>query len=533
MDAYNGYCQLLLKTDGIYIKIVPPIEEGKAIAYEVVVQYLRGISLDQYDILAVMRACRNVAPGTEVKIKDGTIKPIGETLLVTIDKTEMKATGRFFPPSSGGSILDEDKIIEILEKNKVMSCYNRQAIKDFLDDRRYNTEFILAQGKEAEQGCNGSIKYHFDTNINAQPKINEDGSVDYHQLDLIKHVKAGDLLASLVPAIPGKQGVLVTGKTIEPAKVFNPVLKCGKNIRISEDGKEMYSEVAGHVYLVDDKVFVSNVYEVHADVDSSTGDIEYCGDIHVKGNVTSGFSLKADGQIIIDGVVEGGRIEAAGPIVIKGGIQGMNKGFIKSGSSLTAKFIENATVECGGDVTAEAILHSKVSAKNKIEALGKKGLIVGGEIKAGDSIIFKTAGSTMGTFTLLEVGTDPQIIEKYRSIENELKNNSQEISQLAQVANTYRTKISKGVQLTSKQLIAVRQITTRLKELEKDTQEKLILREELGEQVLVANTGSIVVNDKVYPGVKIVISNIVYMVKTVNHYCKFFKEGEDVVSKPI
>ncbi len=533
MDAYNGYCQLVNKTDGIYLKIIPPVAEGKAITYEEIVRYLRAIYIGEYDPLVVLRGCRNLTPNTEIKLKEGKMDPIGETLLLSVDHDELKAVGRFFPPSLGGTMLTEETILDVLKTNRVLACIDIVAIRSFLNDRHYNTDIILAKGRNAEQGQNGYVKYHFETNVNAQPKINEDGSVDYHQLDLIQHVKEGDLLASVVPAVPGKNGELVTGKTILSGKVSNPKLKCGKNIRISEDGMKMFSEVSGHAYLVDDKVFVSNIYEILGNVDSSTGDVEYSGDIHVKGNVTSGFSLKAEGQIIVDGVVEGGRLEAVGPIIIKGGIQGMNKGVIISGNNVTVKFIENAIVECGGSVLSEAILHSKVSAKKTVEAKGKRGLIVGGEIKAGESIVFKTAGSTMGTFTHLEVGTDPSILNQYRSIELELKSLSQEIIQLSQIASAYRLKIKNGLELNNKQLAAIRQVTARLKELEKVTQEKLCIRETLSEHVLYANTGSVIVNDKIYPGVKIVISNCVLIVKNITHYCRFFKEGEDVISKPI
>ncbi len=532
MEAYNGYCQLITKQDGIYIKIVPPVGGGAAITYEEVAQYLRYISLSEYDSMAVIHACKTPTQ-SEVKIKEGTMAPIAETMMVTIGSEELTATAKFFPPTTGGAVLTEEDIVDILKMYKVVACINKQAITDFLRDRHYNTSIIVAKGNNTVQGRNGYIEYHFDTNVNAQPRINEDGTVDYHQLDLIQHVKQGDLLASIVPAVPGKSGELVTGKTIAPGRVSNPRLKYGKHIKISEDGMSMYSEVNGHVYLVDDKVFVSNIYEVLANVDSSTGDIEYNGDIHVKGSVTSGFSLKAEGQIIVDGVVEGGRLEAVGPIVIKGGIQGMNKGVIISGSNVTAKFIENAKVECGGSVVAEAILHSKVSAKKVVEARGNRGLIVGGEIKAGESIEFKIAGSTMGTYTHLEVGVDPVLLNLYRTIENELKSNSMEISQLSQVANAYRLKIGKGIQLSSKQLMAIRQVTARLKELENETKEKLIQREELEEQVLAANTGSVIVNDKVYPGVKIVICDCTLIIKTATHYCRFFREGEDVISKPM
>lgn len=533
MEAYNGYCQLIEKEDGLYLKIIPPVNGGKPIIHEEIVKYLRGISLNEYDLLAVMRACKNVTPNTEVKIKEDTIAPIEESILVSMDGDELTAYGRFFPPSKNGSLLDEGKIIDILRKNKIVACINRQAIKDFLNDRHYNTEIILAKGNNAVQGSNGYVEYHFDTNVSAQPKINEDGSVDYHQLDMIHHVKEGDLLATVVPAVQGKSGELVTGKTISPGKVNTPKLKYGKHIRLSSDGMKMYSEVSGHVYLVDDKVFVSNLYDVLSNVDGTTGDIEYSGDIHVKGNVTTGFKVKAEGQIIIDGVVEGGRLEAGGPIIIRGGIQGMSRGVIISASNITTKFIENATVISGGSVVSEAILHSKVSAKKIVEAQGKRGLIVGGEIKAGEAIKFKIAGSTMGTYTNLEVGIDPEVINEYRALDADLKSNSQEITQLSQVANSYRQKIQKGIQLNEKQMIAVRQISARLKELEKDIQEKLAKREELGELVLSNNAGTITVNDKIYPGVRIVISNCTLIIKTISHYCKYFKDGEDVVSKPL
>lgn len=71
----------------------------------------------------------------------------------------------------------------------------------------------------------------------------------------------------------------------------------------------------GHVALVQDKVFVSDVLEVE-NVDTSTGDIEYEGSVLVNGNVLTNFSIKAQGHVEIRGVVEGARIEAGGDIII-------------------------------------------------------------------------------------------------------------------------------------------------------------------------------------------------------------------------
>lgn len=69
------------------------------------------------------------------------------------------------------------------------------------------------------------------------------------------------------------------------------------------------SQVSGHVILENDKIFVSNVLEL-VNVDNSTGDIDYEGDVVVKGNVLAGFTVKATGDITVSGIVEGATVIA-------------------------------------------------------------------------------------------------------------------------------------------------------------------------------------------------------------------------------
>ena len=121
--------------------------------------------------------------------------------------------------------------------------------------------------------------------------------------------------------------------------------------------------VDGHVSLVDDKVFVSDVYSVE-DVSTATGNIDYQGDVEVKGNVCENFSVKTRGNVFVQGVVEGATIEAGGNIVIARGMHGQNKGKLKAGGNVIAKFISAAQVETGGYVEAEQILNAKGKCRN-------------------------------------------------------------------------------------------------------------------------------------------------------------------------
>ena len=235
---------------------------------------------------------------------------------------------------------------------------------------------------------------------------------------------------------------------IRPQKVTNKILKFGRNISASEDRTKIYSDVDGHVSLVDDQVFVSDIYEVPADVDSSTGDISYDGNVAIKGNVRTGFTVRAKGDIIVNGVVEGAVLEAGGQIILKRGISGKNRGRLFAGSNIVSKFIESAEVTAGGYISTDAIMHSHVSARGDIIASGKKGFISGGELRSTTMICAKTAGSTMGTTTVLEVGTDPNILEEYRGMEKEIAELQSEIEKINQNVMVYARRLKNGEKLS-------------------------------------------------------------------------------------
>lgn len=139
--------------------------------------------------------------------------------------------------------------------------------------------------------------------------MNDDGTVDFHSLENVNHVKRGDVVAVLHPEDMGDAGTDIFGKNVNPERVKHIVFRFGRNLLISEDGRQLISQVNGHVILENDKVFVSNVLEL-VDIDNSTGDIEYNGDIMVKGNVLAGFSVKAKGDVIVQGIVEGATVTA-------------------------------------------------------------------------------------------------------------------------------------------------------------------------------------------------------------------------------
>ncbi len=534
MKARNGFFQLLMKEDGTYLKIFAAEAGGEPVYYDEINNYLIDRKIYEFDKISIGRALTTLEGSAEVKMTEAILLPVDESVKIYLDENRMYAKGRFYPASNTGRSITRDDIINALVIAKVKCGLNEQVINDFMSDKHYCTDYYLAKATPAIPGQDAKITYHFNTDLTLKPKRNDDGSVDFHQLDMISHCNKGDLLATLTPIDQGKPGIDVCGNIIRPPKVSNLAMRHGNNIRLSEDGLKMFSEVNGHVSITDGRVFVSDTFSVPGDVDASTGDIVYEGNVVVKGSVITGYSIKAKGDIEVDGVVEGAFIEAGGQIILKRGMQGMNKGILKAGSNIITKFIENAEVIAGGYVSTESILHSKVSAKNDINVGGKRGFVTGGEIRSGTMISVKTAGSQMGTFTLLEVGIDPKILLEFRDLEKKIAEMAADKEKIAQVLVLFRKKLTMGTQIPDEKKEYLKQITQNNILLEAQIREARKRYEELRiDMENNNNVGAITVSDVVYPGTKIVISNVVQFVREMTHHSKFVRDRADIRALPL
>ncbi len=533
MGANNGYFQLIIRNDGTYLKLFEEEPGGRPIAYDEISNYLIDKKIYEYDKISMGRALATLKGVAEVKITPTVIHPQDEYLKVEILEDRVAVKGRFYPPTNGGNLMTKEDIISTLVRAGVKYGVDEEKVFQFLKDRRYCTDYILAKALAPIQGHDAVITYHFNVDLTLKPKTNEDGSVDFHQLDMISHCKKGDLLATLNPIDYGKPGIDVCGNVIRPNKVNNRVMRHGNNITVSEDGLRLYSMVDGHVTLTDNRVFVSDTYEIPADVDTSTGDITYEGNVVVKGNVITGFSIRARGDIEVYGVVEGAYIEAGGQIILRRGMQGMNKGILKANGNIITKFIENAEVISGGYISTESILHSRVSAKGDIIVGGRRGFVTGGEIRSGTMISVKTAGSHMGTNTLLEVGIDPRILEEFRELEKKIVILQADKEKIAQTVALIRKRLQAGGAIPFDKMETLKQMTQSNITLDTQLQEARRRYDELRIDMDGNAAGMIKVQDTVYPGTKIIISNIIYFVREEIQHSKFIRDRADIKISPL
>jgi len=387
---------------------------------------------------------------------------------------------------------------------------------------------LVAEGKRPQRGKDGEVKILFTQELEKKLEEDESGRVDLFDFVKIPEVKEGDLLAELIPPGEGVPGQDIFGKEI-PALLGRPAkIRVGKNVELVEEGTKAVAKVAGRPVLIGKTISVLPLFEVDGDVNTSTGNISFIGSIVIRGTIRSGFKVEAEGDIEVWGNVEAAIVQSQGNIMIRGGIFGREKGLVRARGDVKAKVIENATVEAGQDViVGEAIFHSQISAGRKV-VVGGRGLAVGGKIKAGNLVWVKTLGSSMGTITEVMVGIDPTLREEYNFLMGELERVKKQIEEGEKVFRTIseRQKVGKGLDPGMIKVLEKLEKTCRLAREKKEFCEARL--EEL-EEIISGGEGKVLVEEKVYPQVRITVGNLTYPVRDEIPYASFYKKDQEVV----
>ena len=518
----NAYFQLIAEGNVTAVRLVPATDGGDKLNINEMMDYLHLKKIDVQDIKQLYQVALSYDKEIVVPVCAKVCLPQQEMMTVKVSDDRMEAVVRFYPPSSnGGSYRDKNDVISDLQFHKITYGYDEAAIAQYLQNRSYCTDIVIARGTAPVHGTDAVITYYFNTDLSTRPSRNEDGSVDFFHLNTINHCKAGDVLASLKKAVEGVNGTTVYGEVIRPRTIKHLFLKHGHNIEVSEDGCEMRSLINGHVCLTEDKVFVSDVYEVE-NVGTATGNIES------EGSVQAGFEIKAKGNVEVKGVVEGAVIEAGGDIIIARGMNGMGKGILRAGGRVIMKFAENATITSASYIESESIMHSTVSAGKYVAVDGRKGFIAGGVVRATEKISCKTLGSPMGADTIVEVGVNPENKLRYQNLQKELMDSQKKLAQIQPVLINLSNKLRQGEKFTPDQMKYIKSLAVmnqQMNELiEKDKEEILILEAAMETE----GQACVCVSDEAYAGTKVSIGDASLVLKNSVKFCRFIKERGDI-----
>lgn len=337
-------------------------------------------------------------------------------LTIDVSKDGQNAWMTVIPPDRGDARLTPEMVKEALETAQVEQGIMYDQIKRILASGGAQERVLIAQGKANEHGADGTIT--FTSKATGRFAMGDD-TADYKELNLIDNVLEGELIATITHPTKGKNGFDIQARVLKGRPGKKAKFRMGRNVRLGEDGSELFAARDGYVVRTGIRVSVENVLEVN-NVNAETGNLRFHGVVKVRGQVEDAFVIEAEKGIEVAGAVGKAKLISRGDISIRGGVFGAE---LESGGNVEAAFLSNATVRAGGHVLVrDYILHSDVESRKSVQIDNEaKGFIHGGRVRAETMIRTPIAGSEAGEEpTRLEVGGGVNVRNRFDLLDEKM-----------------------------------------------------------------------------------------------------------------
>lgn len=356
--------------------------------------------------------------------------PVDASIQLLVSSDHMAVWAYAIPPSEGGNGLSLSMLQSLLKENNVRDGLIQENIQNMLEHEPYGHPILIARGQPAKNGVNGSIKEYYKREIICEFVEDSKGNIDFKQLNNIQQIKTGDVICDIIKSIPGVPGVTVTGTPIPPqipgkdAKVPQ-----GNGTCLSEDRTQLIARTDGHVIFKNSTFQIEPVLKINGDVDGTTGNLDFNGDISITGDVRNGFSVNASGSILILGSVEGAILSAGGDIRISNGVTGNGRAVLTAGGGIQCKYLEHCTATAMDNIQAESLVLCQIQTSHDVLVSTGIGAIIGGQIVAS-SIEAKSIGSKARHITSLVIGTPYAAVAEKKKVEQELTQANRTLEEL-------------------------------------------------------------------------------------------------------
>lgn len=372
------------------------------------------------------------------------------TLTVSPDKLAVHAQ---LTKAYGGRTISREWLDAELKALGVASrCILNSAVEALLAAGEAQNS-LLARAIMPEKGVDAYLDILVDGCKNLALQEDEQGRVDFYQSHEFVVVDIGDHLVRRIAPTAGKMGLNVAGIVLAP--------EAGKDITFgsdhvgaavaTKDPNLLVATVKGHPVIRASGVSVDPILRLK-NVNLATGNISFDGSVEIAGDVASGLSVQATGDIFIRGMVEKARVSARRNLVIQGGVMGDDLGRddrdelilrtrLRAGGNISAKFMNFVDAVAGQGISVrEYVMQSHLQAQELI-AIGQeggKGSLIGGRAKAGVQFAANIIGSEAYVATDVRVGKDNlkrYWLERLKQAYMQTQHNCSQLRQLLEVSN--------------------------------------------------------------------------------------------------
>ena len=359
---------------------------------------------------------------------------------VFVDEYFMWAKVLVTKAKNGGHDITKEDIIKELGKCGVVKCINEKAIDSYLEDIPENKSVVVAEAIPAQDGEDGQVFYNYEPKNEFKPTIDEEtGIVNFKELGRIRNIKKGTLLATIKYHTAGTSGIDIRGAEIQPIPGKPPVYSIGPGTILSNDQTKIFAAEDGNLRWDKDRFIVDTVVTIAGHVDASVGNIDFVGDVMIKGGIFEGYRVKGK-RVTVKENVTNATIEATQAIDIKSGAVYAQ---LSCEGDIIMSFAENCNIYCKGQLRSKSLVNCNVLSEGEVIVQGGKGIIVGGECISYENITASQVGSDSYTKTVINLGNTAVLLKSHHELtdnfkiltENykKLKNLYEKLNQLRQI----------------------------------------------------------------------------------------------------
>jgi len=304
-----------------------------------------------------------------------------------------------------------DALEDILHNCRIRFGVDREAlemVQTLLREQGGKTGPVqVARGQPAVGGEDGRLDMLVNpSSEKARYRQDEQGKIDYHETYLIENAYAGKDIAIIRPPTRGTLGKDIFGNILPTSDGAPFSIRLGSNVELDEKSGHIKAQIDGRVVFENNVISVVDQYVIEGDVALSIGNVNFVGEVTVRGNVLDDFTIRGKKAINIAGDVGAAKLMSDGDITIRGGVAGKGRSLLKSQNGwVRSKYLNNTRVESYKGVAARnEIVNSRIYTSGPV--LIPRGAIISGEVTALQGVEAHTLGSTLGVMTRVGTGLD-------------------------------------------------------------------------------------------------------------------------------
>lgn len=299
----------------------------------------------------------------------------------------------FLAPELLNSLLDQHGVVRSQQRDAAVEALLAAA----REQPGRPAEAVVVRGVEPVHGRAG----RFELAAPPPPPASDTGQTDHYQRSAFHIVHAGETVGTLFPPTEGVDGVDVTGKALHCRTALAASVRFDDTVTLEKDGT-VRAAIPGIVCLKEGSLRILDTLKVDGYVDFSTGNIDFPGHVTVNRGVRDCFSVRTGRSLTVHELVEAAQIHAQEDATLERGMAAREKGSLRVGRDLHAKYLDNVDATIGRDaVIAKEVANCHLRVARHFA--GPACSLVGGELFAMSAELAQV-GSRAGVATGIVLG---------------------------------------------------------------------------------------------------------------------------------